>query len=60
MESAQRDVDSDLERAEFKSVLAMDTSKQQLHNTLTFPKLKDKRHTDNIFEDSYFEDIKEQ
>ena len=59
VESSQHKAISDEADSDFESMLAMDTTEQQLHNTKTYSKLLEKSFTSDVVKDSFFEDNKE-
>ena len=59
VESSQHNAISDEADSDFESMLAMDTTEQQLHNTKTYSKLLEKACTSDVIKDSFFEDNKE-
>ena len=60
VESLQLDPkESDRGVDDFESMLAMDTTEQQLQNTMTYHKLIEKSNTTGIFDNKLFEDDKE-
>ena len=59
VESSQHNAISDEADGDFESMLAMDTTDQQLHNTKTYSKLLEKSFTSDVIKDSFFEENKE-